>query len=148
MREETSFSFKISSPTLSAEEISKRLDLKPDQSWRIGAVRGSFGSVEKQHGFVLDSNLGLSETVEAHIKAMLKRLAPCASKVSALGTDLTIEFSLIIHRKKAPLIHFDREDLRAIAVMGAVLDIDMFVITDQPRAAAPSGPAAPKAFDA
>lgn len=139
-REQTSVLFRITSATLSAPDIQSRTGLAPDETWKIGQVRGSFGNVEKKHGFVMESKAPISASLEDHVKGMIKRLAPAAQKVGALANDCVIEFVCQVHRKAGPRLKFDRDDLRWLGVMGARLDVDTFIIAD---AAAPK-PAAPK----
>jgi hypothetical protein len=130
MREQTSVRFKITSAALTAAEVQARTGLAPDETWKIGDARGSFGNVEKKNGFVLDSKTPISESLDDHVKGMLKRLAPYAQKIGALGGDCLIEFSCIVHRKVAPAIRFDRDDLRWLGVMGARLDVDIFILNE------------------
>ena len=136
MREQTAVRFKISSATLSAADVSARTGLAPDESWKIGEARGAFGAVEKAHGFVLESKARAQESLADHIQAMLKRLAPHAQQIGALANEAVIELSCIIHRKAAPALKFERDDLRWLGVMGARLDIDIFILQEpaKPRA--------------
>lgn len=130
MREQTSVRFKITSATLTAAQIQERTGLVPDETWKIGDARGQFGNVEKKHGFVLDSKTPISEPLDDHVKGMLKRLSPCAQKVGALAGECLIEFACIVHRKVAPAVRFDRDDLRWLGVMGARLDVDIFILNE------------------
>jgi len=134
MKEQTSVRFKISSATLSAEDIAARTGLTPDESWKLGDARGQFGAVEKRHGFVLDSKAPLQASLEDHVAAMLKRLAPYAQKIGTLAGETVIEFSCIVHRKAVPPLKFERDDLRWLGVMGARLDVDIFIISEPPAA--------------
>jgi hypothetical protein len=102
----------------------------PDETWKIGDPRGHFGNIEKQHGFVLDSKTPISEPLDDHVKGMLKRLAPYAQKIGTLTGEAVIEFGCIVHRKIAPALRFDRDDLRWLGVMGARLDVDIFILSD------------------
>ena len=128
MREQTAVRFKISSATLSAADVQARTGLAPDESWKIGDARGAFGAVEKMHGFVLESKVRGQDSLDDHIKAMLKRVAPAAQQIGALAREAVIEMSCMIHRKVAPALKFERDDLRWLGVMGARLDIDIFIL--------------------
>lgn len=131
---------KISSSTVTAEDLAARLGVKPDQSWKAGAMRGAFRVVEKQHGFVLDSKLQPYSGLEDHVQDMIKRLSPCAQKLGALAAEVTVEFNCTVARKTAPQIKFGRDELRWLAVMGARLVVDTTIIKDDPKspAAAPA----------
>lgn len=140
-RETTSVTFRILSATLTAADIAARTGLTADESWKLGEARGRFGNVEKKHGFVLESKAIFSASLDDHIKAMLKRLAPSAQKIGALVNECSIEFVCTVHRKQAPMLRFERDDLRWLGVMGARLDVDIFVLND-PASRAPASPPA------
>ncbi len=140
-REQTAVRFNIFSMTLSAADIQARTGLTPDESWKIGDARGAFGAVEKQHGFVLKSKVRASESLNDHIREMLKRLAPCAQKIGALAADAKIELSCQIHRKLAPALKFERDDLRWLGVMGARLDIDVYILAEPQKSGRRAGKA-------
>ena len=140
-REQTAVRFNILSATLSALDVQARTGLAPDESWKIGDARGPFGAVEKMHGFVLESKIRMQDSLDDHIKAMLKRVAPHAQKIGALANEAKIELSCQIHRKIAPALKFERDDLRWLGVMGARLDIDIYILSEPPKpsSAGPSG---------
>ena len=135
-REQTVVNFNIFSATLTAKDIEARTGLTPDDFWKIGDVRGAFGAVEKQHGFVLQSKSRLNESLDDHLKEMIKRLAPHAQKIGALSNECKIELSCQIHRKIGPKLKFERDDLRWLGVMGARLDVDVHILTEPPKPAA------------
>jgi hypothetical protein len=135
-REQTAVRFNIFSATLTAKDIETRTGLVPDESWKIGDSRGAFGATEKMHGFVLQSKVRIAESLDVHIQAMLKRLAPSAQKIGALANEAKIELSCQIHRKIAPALKFERDDLRWLGVMGARLDIDVYILAEPPKPAA------------
>ena len=145
MREQTVVRFKISSATLSAADVSARTGLTPDESWKIGEARGAFGAVEKSHGFVLESKVRAQDALADHISAMLKRLAPHAQQIGALANEATIELSCIVHRKAAPALKFERDDLRWLGVMGARLDIDIYILAEPHKAPPPGSSGSPDA---
>ena len=134
-REQTAVLFKIHSASLSAQEIQARTGLAPDESWKIGDARGPFGAVEKMHGFVLESKVRMQDSLDDHIKGMLKRLSPHAQKIGALANEAKIELCCMVHRKVAPALKFERDDLRWLGVMGARLDIDIYILSEPPKPA-------------
>jgi hypothetical protein len=133
----------ISSATLSAADVQARTGLAPDESWKVGDARGAFGAVEKMHGFVLQSKVRIQDSLDDHLKAMLKRVAPYAQKIGALGNEAKIEMTCTVHRKIAPALKFERDDLRWLGVMGARLDIDIYILSEPPKPAAKPAPGQP-----
>jgi hypothetical protein len=146
LREQTTVRFRITSPTLSADQIKAQIGLDPDETWKLGDKRGPFAVVEKVHGFVLESKAFPMASLDEHVKAMIKRLAPSAQKIGAIAPQCSIEFICALHSKKFPALRFARDDVRWIGVMGARLDVDLFVLEAPPPpkpaggAAAPGGP--------
>jgi len=138
-REQTSVTFRIQSASLPAADVAARTGLTADETWKAGDPRGRFGNIEKRHGFVMESKALFSASLDDHIKAMLKRLAPSAQKIGALVNECSIEFVCTVHRKQAPMLRFERDDLRWLGVMGARLDVDIFILND-PGARAASAP--------
>ncbi len=132
MREQTTVNFKVTSATITAKDLAAKLNLKPDREWLAGSPRGAFGAIEKLHGFELESKLGPQSSVEQHVGGMLDRLKPCAQALGAMAKEVTVEFTLSLTRRRAPWLHFDRDTVRWLAVMGAKLDIDSQVIADAP----------------
>lgn len=136
--ESTRLTLTIESPKLTAKELEERLGLRPDVSWLAGAARGAFGARAKNHGFALESALSPNEPLSSHVREMLKRLAPYAQKLGALGPELDVELECTLHRRQAPAVELSRDDLRWLAAMGARLRIDVQLI-DQARGGAPAG---------
>ena len=130
MREQTTVVFRITSATLTAADIQARIGLAPDETWKLGDKRGPFAVTEKKHGFVLESKAFATSTFDEHLQAMLKRLAPAAQKIGAIAPQCDIELLCGLHRKRFPALRFARDDLRLLGVMGARLDVDLFLVEE------------------
>ncbi|HXT02338.1 MAG TPA: DUF4279 domain-containing protein [Elusimicrobiota bacterium] len=136
-REQTVVTFNIFSAKLTAQDIEARTGLKPDDFWKTGDVRGAFGAKEKEHGFILQSKSRITDSLDDHLKEMIKRLAPYAQKIGALAGECKIEMSCQIHRKQGPRLKFERDDLRWLGVMGARLDVDVHILNEPQKPASP-----------
>ncbi len=141
MREQTDVRLRILSQTLTPQDIEARIGLKPTEAWRIGDRLGAFGAAAREHGFVIESGALASSPFQDFITALIRKIAPAAQKIGALGGECAIEVVCTLHRKAAPLLTFERDDIRWIGVMGAKLRVDTFVISEAQRggARAPSG---------
>lgn len=137
MRETTEIRLVITSATVPAKDLEARLGLKPDDSWRAGDVRGSFRNVEKFHGFVLESGAPLLPFNE-QLRALIKRLAPCAVKLGELAPHVKAQVQCRLQRKQVPPLDFPRDDLRWLAAMGAGLEVDITVESALPAPAKPA----------
>ncbi|MBI5239046.1 MAG: DUF4279 domain-containing protein [Elusimicrobia bacterium] len=133
MREQTDVRLRILSQTLTPQDIEARIGLKPSESWRIGDRLGAFGAAARDHGFVIESGALASAPFREYVAALIRKIAPAAQKIGALGDQCVIEVVCTLHRKAAPLLTFERDDIRWIGVMGAKLRVDTFVISDGPR---------------
>ncbi len=136
VRESTHVTFTIESAKLTAQEIELRVGLKPDTAWTLGTPRGAFGAKARSHGFMLESALAPSVSLEEHVKEMIKRLSPFAQKLGALAADVESEFACLLHRKAGPAIELSRDQLRWLGVIGAKLRIDVQIVSDEPRGGA------------
>jgi hypothetical protein len=141
-RESTTVRFRITSATLSAVQIKAQTGLDADETWKLGDKRGPFAVLEKVHGFVLESKAFPMSSLDEHLKAMLKRLAPSAQKIGAIAPQCVIEFVCAMTVKKVPSLRFERDDLRWLGVMGARLNIDLLLI-EEPAKPSGGGGAAP-----
>jgi hypothetical protein len=138
-RESTTVRFRITSATLSADQIKTQIGLEADETWKLGDKRGPFAVVEKVHGYVLESKAFPMSSLDEHLKAMIKRLAPSAQKIGAIAPQCVIEFICALTVKKVPSLRFERDDLRWLGVMGARLHVDMLMIEEPVK---PAGGAA------
>jgi hypothetical protein len=136
MREQTDVRLRILSQTMTPQDIAACIGLKPDESWKIGDRLGAFGAAAREHGFVIESGALASSPFQDYMTALIRKIAPAAQKIGTLGDRCAIEVVCTLHRKAAPLLTFERDDLRWIGVMGARLRIDTFVVCDPARAGA------------
>ena len=148
MREQTDIRLRILSLTLTPQDIEARIGLKPEESWRIGDRLGAFGAAARDHGFVIESGALASSPFQDYMTALIRKIAPAAQKIGALGDQCAIEVVCTLHCKAAPLLTFERDDLRWIGVMGARLRIDTFVVSDPARGGARASSGAAGGVDA
>lgn len=146
LRESTEVKLKITSATLTPEDMQARLGITADETWKTGDRLGTFGAVQKTHGLLLDAKGPLSGSVEDHIRALLKRVAPIAQKVAELGAAATVEVLCAINRKSAPPLRLEKDDLRWLAYLNARLDISVNILVDRAADAGkkPAGGETPK----
>jgi len=139
MREQTEFRMKITSATLTPQEIEARIGLKPYESWKTGDRLGTFGAPARENGFVVESGVPTFAQFADCLGALLQKLAPSAQKIGALVPHAKIDVICTVRRKTAPALVFERDALRWLAVMGATLYVDTSVFSDEPRARAKGG---------
>ena len=133
MREQTDIRLIITSPTMTSQDIEASIGLKPNESWKIGDRLGAFGASAREHGFVIESGVLPSASFQSYLAGLIGKIEPAAQKIGALGDRCAIEVVCELHRKAAPLLTFEREEMRLFGVIGAGLRIDTFIIAERAR---------------
>ncbi len=130
MKDEVIVRIKILSVLRPPEEITQRLGLSCDKSWRTGDLRANTIIVENSNGWILNSGLPKTAALEVHVKKLLDRLAPSAGEIQKLSRDDTVEFSCVLYCETSPALNFDKMVIRKICEMGASLDVDVYFTQD------------------
>jgi hypothetical protein len=122
----------VESETLSPEEISARIGIPCDRCWRVGGLRGKTGKTWTTSGWVLKSSVSASSYTRSSLFSsclgnLIKRLEPIADKIKNLCGEGDVGVSVDILASEIPGLYIDREVLRAIANVGAWLDIDITI---------------------
>jgi len=131
-RESTIVRLRITSPTYTAAEIEAKLELKPDESWKIGDRTGTFGAILKDHGYQLDSTAMMTLKIDDHFRSLLKRIAPVAQKIGEISGQAKVEIVVSVISKYIPPVSFQRDDLRWMAAMGAQLEVELTQMVERP----------------
>lgn len=127
MAEKNIVRLKITSIKRTPEQISKVVGCSCDRSWRIGDKRGKTIIVEKVNGWVLDSALPKSASLETHIEKILERVTRQSDKIRRLSKQECVELSCVIYAASPPALNFDKKVVRQIAQLGANLDVDLYI---------------------
>ena len=118
----------INSETVDHEQLSSAIGMDFDTVWKAGDLRARSIILEKTNGGRIESGLPKTEPLEAHIVSLLQRVAPIADNIKSLANDNTVEFSCVIYSDEVPPLCFDRTSIDAIGMLGASLDIDLYVL--------------------
>jgi hypothetical protein len=127
----------IESEKLTPDEITARIGVPCDRCWKIGDLRGKTGKVWANNGWVLRASaLGKPETRSSPFLAamgnLIERLRPISKNIGDLSEEADIGVSVEILASEVPGLSIDRDVLKAIADVGAWLDIDV-VISETPN---------------
>ncbi len=128
MSEECFVQLKILSNQLLPEEIDSCVGMTSDWSWMAGDYRKNTRIIEKSNGWVLNSGLGKQEQLISHINKLLERVYPYREKLKLLSQNYTIEFSCAIYSEEAPPLYFEKGIIEQLSMIGATLDIDLYVL--------------------
>lgn len=120
----------VLSDELSPEEMTKRLGMAPDTSWRRGeSNRG--GRPHEHHGWEMHSRLAEDKAPEEHLIDLLERLAPIAESVASLATDPAVFRARLwlvrVGQNWNPGLSLSVEAIRRVDVLGIGLEIDIYV---------------------
>jgi hypothetical protein len=102
-----------------------------DQHWRIGDTRWKSIIVEKNNGWVLNSGLPESSSLEDHINALLERVASGSDRIRSLSEVAEVELSCVVYGEHMPALNFAPRVVHRIAQLGASLDIDLYISDDE-----------------
>ncbi len=103
------------------------LGLACDKSWRIGDKRAHTIIDEKNNGWIVNSGLPKTASLEEHMQQLLQRLEPYKDRIKLLSSDDNIEFSCVIYATTMPALNFDNGIVEQLNQFGASLDIDLYV---------------------
>ncbi len=127
MADEIIVRLKITSVHITPEEITEKLGISCDNSWRLGDKRKKTIIEEKENGWVLDSGLSRSASLENHIDVLLKRLSPHAVTIRLLSQKSKVELSCVCYAATPPALNFSSGIIKRLDELGASLDIDLYL---------------------
>ena len=140
MAVETYAELRISSRTLTPEQISSGVGLEADKARKMGEPRASSkgyeGSpiYEKETRWVLRSTLPSGERVEAHIEDLSERIEPVAEAIRALADDNTVTFACVIYADSEedynPEVFVPRSTVEFLSALGANFWVDAYFVAE------------------
>lgn len=124
----------IESADLTVEEISARIGLPPDASWKIGDLRGKTGKAYETNSWSLESRmeadenpLTVGEKIRVCLDDVLCRVRNHASRFKAVASGRTAGLYVGISADEAPALGLKAETISAIGSLGVDLEIDLMV---------------------
>ena len=112
------------------ELLDAQLGIRCDSSWRKGDRRGRTLIIEKENGWSLDSGLPESESLENHCRALLERLSGHYAEIRKVSESDSVELSCVLYSDSPPALNFERSVMEAVSLLGASLDIDLYIIPE------------------
>jgi uncharacterized protein DUF4279 len=125
----------IESTDLDADQMSTRIGVPPDKSWRKGDPRGKTGKVFGLHSWKLESRVEVDEdplaigaTVQTCLRDVLGRIIDHADRfrILALGQK-SAGLYIGISAKEAPALDLKAETIGIISTLGVDLELDLMV---------------------
>ncbi len=121
----------IMSESLSPAEIDEYVGIKCNDSQiqgemnRLGTKRYARHAWFLKSKRVVPADEYIGDKIDFEVKDLLSRLAPAANKIKELSQSHEVEFSLYFLARDVPPMNLSKEELEAIAALGASLDIDL-----------------------
>jgi len=127
-RDEVIVRLMILSETQTPEQITALIGLASDKSWRVGETRPKTTMVEKNNGWVVDSQMPRSSALSCQVTRLLDRLSPFRRQIRKLARYEKTVFSCVVYSDRRPPLVFSKKDIFGIAGLGAALDIDVYLV--------------------
>ena len=125
---ETYVRLKIGSNNKTPDEISNTLGIKSDRSWVVGDLRPHTIIKEKSNGWVLNSRLDKTTSLETQISDLFQQIGSRTHVIRDMSRSNSVEISCVIYSSGAPPLYFDRSVIEQIHDIGGNLDIDLHEI--------------------
>jgi hypothetical protein len=125
----------IESGDLTVEEISARIGLLPDMSWKIGDPRGKTGKAYETNSWKLQSHfdevdenpIEVGKKTRICLDDVLRRVRDYADRFRAVAFGRTAGLYLGISAREAPAIEIKAKTIGAVGSLGVDLEIDVML---------------------
>jgi hypothetical protein len=88
------------------------------------------GPVEKRGWWEVTSRVAPEQPLSVHIDDVLSLVEPAANAIAALASEVEVWLSCVIYAESAPELSLSVAQVRAVARLGAALDIDVILVSD------------------
>jgi len=122
-----------------ADEITSVLGIKPTQSWRQGDAasyanrlpKGKSAPTKKYNTWIVEAPPTDSRSLADHLDGLLSQVAAARSKFKLLPEDAAVWVNCVVYDfQRSAVLALPNKALRAIAEMGADIDIAYYDMTD------------------
>ena len=124
----------IESENLTVEQMSERIGLDCDQSWRRGEARGRTGKVFSTNCWKMESlaeveenPIEVGESVRVCLGNVLGRIKGHADHFRALASDQKAGLYIGVSANAAPALEFRADAIKAVSMLGVDLEIDLIL---------------------
>ena len=131
MKTEIKVYFRMTGFSKEPSHLAHEVGIQPDRIWKIGEPRKIAKGTFKENGWELCSRSDKKEELEVHLNDVLKRIRPCAKKISTLAKKFPTLLSCVIYSYGGdrPAITFPPSALRELASFNVTLDVDLYILS-------------------
>jgi hypothetical protein len=127
MNDQNIIRLKVTSTSMSPDEITGAIGLSPDKTWRIGDLRSVTQITEKCNGWILGSDSARAEGVATQMDRIISRVGENVQNIKQIAATEEVQVSIVIYAKSAQLgINLSKRHIAFIASLGATLDLDLY----------------------
>jgi len=130
MLEKTLVRLFVTSPMLAAEDITKRIGLAPDVSWKTGDKHPKVKVHHKNNGWCVQSEFDDKTTLESKVGLLLARITPFTRAIFEISAETEVLFSCVVYTDHRPTLFFDKRTMVSITALGASFDIDLYILPE------------------
>ncbi|HET6614709.1 MAG TPA: DUF4279 domain-containing protein [Dehalococcoidia bacterium] len=113
-----------------ADEISKLVGLRPTRIRKRGERILESVMSQKRNRWILDGEPTSNPDLGAAVKALMRQVAPFASRFSSLPTNVDVQLYCVIHDvDRSVTLSIDPESVQLAASIGARLSIDYYNVS-------------------
>jgi len=122
----------VLSDNLDPDQITNKIGLVGNESWRIGDKRGDTLLLEKENGWSIRSNKNITEDLESHLDDLYSQVKGAEEKFKHISNieGCFVEVACSIYYKDEPPLNFDKKAVSWLESLGASLDIDLYKLNE------------------
>src|SRR5947207_9065115 len=112
------------------DEITQQVGVTPTDTWRLGERIQNTALRHKHDGWSFSTGLQESFDLSQQVRTLLDQLQPYFAALTncCRRWSLEAEIECVIYAEgQIPAIHFDPDDVKRIAELGAEIDVDLYV---------------------
>lgn len=134
MSPEVKVSITITDFSCDPAQVSEHLRVSPTATWRTGDQVGRTARVHKENGWRLRAPQREAASLNDDVEWLLTKLEGGLQTLSNVTGGHYLELACVIYvERETPGLHLEADTLRRLTVLGAHLDIDLYVVSEDPE---------------
>ena len=128
--DEIRMSLVIGSTEHTPEQLDSIVGMRCDEYHLKGSPILQSGRTHKENYWEVYSGLPRDASFQEHLTALLARVSPFAENIRSLSGSARVELSCVLYLREAqgPDSWFDSSAVKAIADLGASIDLDIYLL--------------------
>ena len=119
--------FSVYSTQMTLDQLVQNVDCQPTRVWSAGTLRGKTQIVEKNNGFMIESEYCDCDDLDAILNQFLKTLKINEDRLDSVLDKVGVLLRCIVYSESTPPIYFSSDTISCISGLNADFDIDLYV---------------------